>query len=109
MHVVHQFLPEYTGGTEVYVADLAARLQKRGHDVLVFAGADEPGRRSYAGIDVEAVPGGLRRGPAALDGTAARPATGAAGAPGPAGCCVQRSSACSFGLHCADGTPSRAP
>ena len=65
MHVVHQFLPEYTGGTEVYVADLAARLQKRGHQVIVFAGADEPGRRSYQGTDVEAVPGGLRRGPAA--------------------------------------------
>ncbi len=67
LHVVHQFLPEYVGGTEIYVADLCRRLQRRGHEVAIFSGGPEPGRRVWDGVDVETVPGGLRgpRGPLA--------------------------------------------
>jgi len=35
--VVHGFPPEAAGGTEIYTADLARALWKRGHDVTVFA------------------------------------------------------------------------
>jgi GT2 family glycosyltransferase/glycosyltransferase involved in cell wall biosynthesis len=35
--VVHGVPPEATGGTEIYTADLARALWKRGHDVTVFA------------------------------------------------------------------------
>jgi len=34
--VVHDFLPEHVGGTEVHAAQLAHELQRRGHDVLVL-------------------------------------------------------------------------
>ena len=36
LHVVHQYLPEHVGGTEIYTQSLAAALQTRGHDTLVF-------------------------------------------------------------------------
>ena len=65
LHVVHQFLPEYVGGTEVYVADLASRLRQRGHDVALFTGSGKAGERCWDGIPLRAVPGGLRRGPGA--------------------------------------------
>lgn len=63
LQVVHQFLPDYVGGTEVYVADLAKRLQSRGHEVVIFAGGPERATRVWDGIQVEMVPGGVR-GPA---------------------------------------------
>lgn len=34
--VVHDFLPEHVGGTEVHAAQLALELRRRGHDVLVL-------------------------------------------------------------------------
>jgi glycosyltransferase involved in cell wall biosynthesis len=34
----HQFLPEYSAGTEVLTAETARELQARGHEVSVFAG-----------------------------------------------------------------------
>ena len=60
LHVVHQFLPEYTGGTEQYVADLSRRLCDGGHDVAIFTGGNNPGRHDWQGIPVTVVPGGLR-------------------------------------------------
>lgn len=36
LHVVHQYLPEYIGGTELYTQWLAHALSQRGHCVSVF-------------------------------------------------------------------------
>ena len=68
LQVVHQFLPKYVGGTEVYVADLSRRLRERGHHIALFAGADLAGQSSWEGMELSTVPGGLRgrRGPAAI-------------------------------------------
>lgn len=43
VHVVHNFPPEFVGGTEAYVAALAREQRRRGHDVLVVAGSEVPG------------------------------------------------------------------
>jgi glycosyltransferase involved in cell wall biosynthesis len=37
LHIVHQYLPEHVGGTEIYTQSLAAALQARGHEPLIFA------------------------------------------------------------------------
>ena len=60
LQVVHQFLPQYTGGTELYVADLSRRLRERGHDVALFVGGDVSGHVSWEGLELTAVTGGLR-------------------------------------------------
>lgn len=63
-HVVHQYPPEFRGGTEACVEGLAAAQRARGDTVLVVAGSDErdPGgalrRESVDGTDVVRV---LRR------------------------------------------------
>jgi len=36
LHVVHQYLPEYVGGTEFYTQSIAQGLAQRGHQVGVF-------------------------------------------------------------------------
>ena len=36
LHVVHQFPPNKTGGTEVYTQSLARELARQGHEVIVF-------------------------------------------------------------------------
>jgi len=36
--LVHQFVPEYSSGTEVLTYETAKALQKQGHDVIVFTG-----------------------------------------------------------------------
>lgn len=36
LHLVHQYPPDYLGGTELYTQQLAAQLAARGHDVSVF-------------------------------------------------------------------------
>lgn len=59
LQVIHQFLPEYTGGTEQYTADLARRLRDRGHEVAIFTGGSDAGARQWEGISVITVPGGL--------------------------------------------------
>jgi glycosyltransferase involved in cell wall biosynthesis len=46
VHVVHQFPPEFRGGTEACVQSLATTQQARGDEVTVLAGSD---RRSEAG------------------------------------------------------------
>lgn len=67
LQVVHQFLPEYLGGTELYTAGLAAALRDAGHAVAVFTGGSRPGDSTWEGIPVRRVTGGLRgtQGPAA--------------------------------------------
>ncbi len=60
LQVIHQFLPEYTGGTEQYTADLARRLRERGHEVAVFTGGSDAGERQWEGIPITVVLGGLR-------------------------------------------------
>lgn len=47
LHVVHQYLPAHTGGTELYTHWLARDLQVRGHTVSVFH------RRNAAGTGVD--------------------------------------------------------
>jgi len=39
LQVVHQFVPRFTAGTEIYCADLSAALARRGHTVRVLTGA----------------------------------------------------------------------
>ncbi len=36
LHLVHQYMPEYVGGTELYTRWLAGALSQRGHQVTVF-------------------------------------------------------------------------
>ena len=65
LQVVHQFLPRYAGGTELYVADLSRRLKERGHDVALLAGGDVAAHASWEGLELTTVTGGIRgpRGP----------------------------------------------
>lgn len=58
----HQFLPEYSAGTEILTFDAAKELQRLGHEVFVFTGYPERGeledserfdRYVYDGIPVE--------------------------------------------------------
>ncbi|MFT5287966.1 MAG: glycosyltransferase involved in cell wall biosynthesis [Planctomycetota bacterium] len=37
LYIVHDFLPRHRAGTEVYTAQLALRVQERGHQVRIFA------------------------------------------------------------------------
>lgn len=57
LHLVHNYLPEFTGGTELYVAHVAAVQQALGHEVVVAAGTDE---RDEACRPVEGVQDGIR-------------------------------------------------
>jgi len=41
VHLVHNFPPEFTGGTELYVAHVARTQASLGHEVVVVAGTDE--------------------------------------------------------------------
>ena len=36
LHLAHQYLPEFTGGTEIYTRQLSSHLLARGHEVAVF-------------------------------------------------------------------------
>ena len=38
LQVVHQFLPKYVGGVEIYVKNTSNELVKSGNDVLIFSG-----------------------------------------------------------------------
>jgi glycosyltransferase involved in cell wall biosynthesis len=59
LHLVHQYLPEYVGGTERYTRSLAHALARRGHTVAVFYRRSAPGRglaqREEDGVRVWAV------------------------------------------------------
>lgn len=65
--MVHQFLPKYVGGTEVYVAGLSRALVERGHEVALFTGGDAAATFDWEGMPVTQVVGGTRgpQGPAA--------------------------------------------
>jgi glycosyltransferase involved in cell wall biosynthesis len=41
VHIVHQYPPEFRGGTEAYVESMSAEQRARGDEVLVIAGSDE--------------------------------------------------------------------
>ncbi len=60
LHVLHQFLPDYVGGTEVYVADLSRGLTRRGHQLALFTGGDTETRGEWEGLPLTQVVGGLR-------------------------------------------------
>ena len=47
LHLVHQYLPEHVGGTELYTHWLTRALRERGHAIAVFA------RRSAEGTGLE--------------------------------------------------------
>jgi len=60
--VSHRFPPHSSAGTEVYTAELARRLQARGHEVHVFSSHKDTGRddltlerRSHEGVPVTEV------------------------------------------------------
>jgi len=63
LQVVHQFVPRYAGGTEIYCSDLSFALARRGHAVRVLSGApcrEDVGTRVQwegdAGIVTERLP-----------------------------------------------------
>jgi glycosyltransferase involved in cell wall biosynthesis len=63
LHVVHQYLPEYVGGTELYTHWLTQALHRRGYAGAVFYRRRAEGqglvRRSESGVDVWAAWAGL--------------------------------------------------
>ena len=40
LHIVHQYLPEYVGGTELYTQSLAQKLTLLGHHSAIFTRRD---------------------------------------------------------------------
>ena len=56
LHLVHQYPPDYVGGTELYTQQLAAQLVARGHDVAVFFRRDG----AEASLEGWREPGGAR-------------------------------------------------
>jgi glycosyltransferase involved in cell wall biosynthesis len=64
LHVLHQYLPEKVGGTELHTRDLAAHQAAAGHQVAIFtpaAAADRwPEPRWEDGVAVYRVPVGAR-------------------------------------------------
>ncbi|OQX65105.1 MAG: hypothetical protein B5M51_01705 [Anaerolinea sp. 4484_236] len=62
LHLLHQYLPDYVGGTELYTQAIAQGLAKRGHQVGIFY------RRSAQGVGVSARTEGAVRVWAAWDG-----------------------------------------
>jgi glycosyltransferase involved in cell wall biosynthesis len=47
LHLVHQYMPEHVGGTELYTRWLTHALSRRGHQITIFY------RRSAAGVGLE--------------------------------------------------------
>jgi glycosyltransferase involved in cell wall biosynthesis len=45
LHAIHDFLPRHQAGSEIYAANLAKTLQRRGHHITVLAAAYDPTRR----------------------------------------------------------------
>jgi glycosyltransferase involved in cell wall biosynthesis len=64
LHVVHQYLPEQVGGTELYTHWLARALSRRGHQVTVFYRRSAEGmgenHRTEDGVNIWAVWAGLQ-------------------------------------------------
>lgn len=57
LYVVHQFFPEYVGGTEQDTLDIAREMQRRGHTLAIFHRA--PGPQALLYTEWEGIP--LRR------------------------------------------------
>jgi glycosyltransferase involved in cell wall biosynthesis len=60
LFVAHNFLPNHTGGTEVYTLQLGQHFQRMGHVVSVFSAEKDIGlpdltlrRRDYGGLEVD--------------------------------------------------------
>lgn len=47
LNALHDFLPKYVAGSEIYCYNLSRELLKRGHDVYVFAGDYNNGMKQY--------------------------------------------------------------
>lgn len=64
LHAVHNFPPEFVGGTEAYLAALVVEQAARGHEVAVFSGSERDGdgvlEETHHGVRVWRV---LHRGP----------------------------------------------
>lgn len=63
LHLVHQYMPEYVGGTELYTRWLADGLSQRGHQITVFyrrsmEGTELTHRDDESGVRVWAVAAG---------------------------------------------------
>ncbi len=63
LQLVHQYMPEYVGGTELYTQWLTDGLSQRGHQVAIFyrrsgEGTDLTGREEENGVRVWAVTAG---------------------------------------------------
>ena len=59
LFVLHDFLPKHPAGTEIYTFEVAKELQRRGHDVHIFAAEKDIGLpnltvhfREYEGLPV---------------------------------------------------------
>jgi glycosyltransferase involved in cell wall biosynthesis len=59
LHAIHDFLPRHQAGSEIYAANLAKALQRRGHHVTVLAATYDPTRyhgeaiwRTFDGLPV---------------------------------------------------------
>jgi glycosyltransferase involved in cell wall biosynthesis len=60
LFIVHQFFPEFTGGTERVTLNLARMAQRAGHHVHVLAGTADA--QASGGIAAPGLPPGARRG-----------------------------------------------
>lgn len=60
LQVTHQFLPEYVGGVEVHVAQLSRSLRDAGHQVALFTGGNHAEQRTWEGMELTTVAGGVR-------------------------------------------------
>lgn len=63
LQIVHQYVPDQVGGTELYTQSLAQGLSQQGHTVAVFTRRDRPGQgwaeEKVAGIQVYAAWAGV--------------------------------------------------
>ena len=58
LYLIHQYIPDTIGGTELLLHDLAENIQKGGHDVAIFAYHESPDSNPASfGTRVETVDG----------------------------------------------------
>lgn len=55
LHLVHQYMPEHVGGTELYTQSLAQALQQRGHQNAIFF-RGQPAEATEATVQLWATP-----------------------------------------------------
>ncbi len=81
LHVVHQYLPQWVGGVEIYTQQVAQAMQSAGHTVAIFVREDQPGGwqvTEEAGVRVYRFAGGARSEPQRWLAALRDPATHAA-------------------------------